>query len=65
MEDLTFVVETGSRQCVNISLVSDTALEEDELFVINAVSNDSLVTVIQPDVLVTILNDDCKRCLFI
>ena len=58
-EDLSFMVITGNRQCINISVVDDTVLENDEAFLIEAI-NTSLVVPIQPFVQVTILNDDCK-----
>lgn len=63
MDDLSFAVNTGYRQCISVTLVNDTILEDEEVFQILAVAVDnSLVTVLQPYVLVTILDDDCKRC---
>lgn len=62
MDHLSFAVTTGNRQCINVSLVNDDILEDEEEFQIHASAVDnSLVTVFQPYVLVTILNDDCKR----
>lgn len=63
MDHLSFAVNTGNRQCTDVTLVNDTILEDEEVFQIHAVAIDnSLVTVFQPYVLVTILDDDCKRC---
>lgn len=62
MDHFSFAVNTGNRQCINVTLVDDTILEDEEAFQIHAVAVDnSIVTVFQPYVLVTILNDDCKK----
>ena len=57
--DLSFMVITGNRQCINISLADDTVLENDEVFHIVATST-NLITLTQSIVQVIILNDDCK-----
>ena len=59
MEELNFMVITGNRQCINISVIDDTILENDDVFLIEAIST-SLVTLTQSTVEVTITNDDCK-----
>ena len=59
MEELSFLVITGYRQCINVSMIDDTILESDDVFLIEAI-NTSLVTLTQSTVEVTIANDDCK-----
>ena len=53
------MVVTGNRQCINVSVIDDTTLESDDVFLIEAI-NTSLVTLTQSTVEVTIANDDCK-----
>lgn len=60
MEELSFVVVTGNRQCINISVIDDTILENDDAFLIEAI-NTSLITPIQSSIKVMIANDDSKR----
>ena len=59
MEELSFTVVTGNRQCINISVIDDTVLENYDVFLIEAVAT-SLITPVQSTVEVTIANDDCK-----
>ena len=53
------MVATGNRQCINVSVIDDTILESDDVFLIEAI-NTSLITLTQSTVEVTIANDDCK-----
>lgn len=59
MEELSFMVITGDRQCINISVIDDTILENDDVFLVEAIST-SLIIPIQSTVEITIANDDCK-----
>ena len=59
MEELSFTVVTGNRQCINIIVVDDTVLENDDVFFIEAI-NTSVITPVQSSVKVTISNDDSK-----
>ena len=59
MEELSFMVVTGNRQCINVSVIDDTILENDDVFLIEAIDT-TLVTPIQSSVKVTIANDDSK-----
>ena len=59
VEELSFIVVTDNRQCVNITVVDDTVLENDDVFLIEAI-NTSVVTPAQSSVRVTIINDDSK-----
>ena len=58
-EILSFAVVTGDRQCINISVINDTVLEDDEVFLIQSI-NTSLITPIPSTVPVVVLNDDGK-----
>ena len=59
VEELSFVVVTANRQCINISVIDDTILENDDVFLVEALST-SLATPIQSTVEVIIANDDSK-----
>ena len=59
VEELVFTLVTGNRQCINISLIDDTILENDEMFLIQATTT-SFVTPLLSLVNITILNDDSK-----
>ena len=56
---LKFEVVTNATECVIISLVDDTFLENDEEFLIES-ANNSLVTIITSPVLITVEDDDRK-----
>lgn len=59
MEELSFMVVTGNRQCININVIDDAILENNDIFLIEAI-NTSLITPMQSSVKVTIANDDGK-----
>ena len=60
-ELLSFMVVTGDRQCINISLIDDNVLEDDDVFLVEA-RNNSFITTVQPFVEVVVLNEDSKSC---
>lgn len=48
-------------QCVNLSLLADSILENDESFIVSLGSTDSSVVVDTSPLIVTILDNDCKH----
>ena len=47
-------------QCVNISIVSDSTLENNESFLANLTTDDSAIILSPSMATIDILNDDCK-----
>ena len=61
---LTFLSgeSTGDMQCVNISIIDDTIVEDDETFSVSLISTDLAVNITVSDATVTINPDNDSTC---